>query len=166
MPNNLNGREVKYQYSMNIAIPLTSYNPNNIFLCDTVKNTVMDNSTFTRVLFSNSFVTLVGLHFQLCIKGTRDDFYFQKVRTIFKVEENEEMINIVEKIENNLLSMIRCGKRRITKLSDQLRNGVLRSATHACWDSTGPFFVLKITGIWETEREYGITYKVTDANRR
>lgn len=157
---------MKYQYSMNIAIPLTSYNPHNIFLCDTVKNTVMDNSTFTRVLFSNSFVTLVGLHFQLCIKGTRDDFYFQKVRTIFKVEENEEMINLVERIENNLLSMIRCGKRRITKLSDQLRNGVLRSATHACWDSTGPFFVLKITGIWETEREYGITYKVTDANRQ
>ena len=126
---------------MNLAIPLSSYNPHSIFLCDTVKNTVMDNSTFTRILFSNSYATLVGLHLQLCIKNTKDEFYFQKIRTTFKVEENEEMIRTIERIENNLLCLVRCGKRRVTKLSDQLRNGILRSATHACWDSTGPFFV-------------------------
>ena len=146
-------------------MPLTDYHPRNVFLCDTVPNTVMADSTFTRILFSNESITLVGLHLQLHVEGARDEQYYQKTRTVFDVSTNAGVISFVERIESNILDMIGVNKKRVTKLADQLRHGILRSATHACWSSTGPNFVLKITGVWETDGEYGVTYKVTDATR-
>jgi hypothetical protein len=150
---------------MNIAMPLSSYHPRNVFLCDPVPNTVMADSTFTRILYSDPDITLVGLHLQLCVDGARDEQYYQKTRTVFDVSANAGVISFVERIETNILDMVDIDKKRVTKLSDQLRHGILRSATHASWNSTGPNFVLKVTGIWETDNEYGVTYKVTDATR-
>lgn len=150
---------------MNIAIPMSAYHPRLLFLCEPVPNTVMPDSTFTRILYSDSDITLVGVHLQLHIEGVHDEMHYQKVRTIFDVSANSRAVLSIERIESNILDMIGGGKRRVTKLTDQLKHGILRSATHACWNSGGPDFVLKITGVWETDTEYGITYKVTDATR-
>ena len=151
---------------MNLAIPLSAYNPKNIFLCGRVRNTIVENSTFARLLFSNHYMTTIGIHLQLNVVGAVDEPYYQKLRTIFKVEqENEAMVRQVVSIENNILDLAETGKSRVTKLSDQLRNGILRSSASANWQTNGQSFVLKITGIWETDTECGVTYKVSDATR-
>ena len=151
---------------MNLAMPISSYAPHHVFLCDSVKNTVMDDSTFSRILYSGPLSTLVGIHLQLHVPGASDEHHYQKVRTVFDVAQNASLVKAIQSIETNILDMVDIGKRRVTKLSDQLRHGILRSAAHACWTSHGPDFVLKITGIWETDTEYGVTYKVTDITRR
>lgn len=150
---------------MNIAIPLSAYNPKYLFLCLPVRNTIVEDSTFARLLFSNDFMTTIGIHLQLNVVGATDEPYYQKLRTVFKVDENENMVKHVVNIENSILDLANTGKTRVTKLSDQLRSGILRSSATANWQTKGQNFVLKITGIWETDTDCGVTYKVTDATR-
>ena len=57
-------------------------------MCEPVPNTVMPDSTFTRILYSDSDITLVGVHLQLRIEGGRDETHYQKVRTIFDVSKS------------------------------------------------------------------------------
>ena len=46
---------------MYIVLKLEEFDINNIFFLERVKNTVMDNSNFSRVIYSNNIFTLNGI---------------------------------------------------------------------------------------------------------
>jgi hypothetical protein len=69
------------------------------------------------------------------------------------------MIDNIQLIEEGLLRKI-CiqGKIPQYKIYEQLKNGNIKVFSDTS-DKIGNTFLLKIAGIWETETEYGLTYK-------
>ena len=54
---------------MNLVLDENNYNINNIFFYEPVKNTVMDDSKFIKILYSNEFITLNGIFINFPIKS-------------------------------------------------------------------------------------------------
>ena len=46
---------------MNIAVPINGFNINNVFFQESIKNTIMDNSSFSRVIYSTDFFICNGI---------------------------------------------------------------------------------------------------------
>ena len=47
---------------MNINVPIDKFDINNIFYSEKIKNTVMPDSYFIRIIYSNSLFTLNGVY--------------------------------------------------------------------------------------------------------
>jgi hypothetical protein len=151
---------------MNLAHDLFSFDPKGLFLCDPIKNTVMPNSNFSRVLYSEPSVTFAGLHLLLSIEELKEEQYYQKTRLIFDPNKYSKTVNIVTKIENLILDSVDSRKRRISKLGPQFQLGVLKSIIPSTEVFSSKKYVLKISGVWETETDYGLTYKIIDINHQ
>ena len=50
---------------MNLTIDIDEFNDNNIIFMEPVKNTVMDDYNFIRILYSNSLFTLSGIFIKI-----------------------------------------------------------------------------------------------------
>ena len=50
------------------------------------------------------------------------------------------------------------------KINDQIKNGNIKLFLDSTDKLTNGNFMLKISGIWETETHYGLTYKFLKAN--
>ena len=61
---------------MNIIIPSETFNINNIYFQDPIKNNIFDNSNFIKIIYSNNVLTLncVVIEFNLYLLN-RDIFY-------------------------------------------------------------------------------------------
>ena len=149
---------------MNLAQELHLFNPKGIFLSDPIKNTVMPNSIFSRVLYSEPAATFAGLHLILNIEGLNEEKYYQKSRLIFDPVKYGQMVHTVTRIENLILDSVESRKRRVNKLGPQFQQGILKSTLQANIFPVRSQYVLKISGVWETENDYGLTYKIIEVN--
>ena len=120
---------------MNLVLDYKKYNVDNIFFYDPVKNTVMDDSKFIRIIYSDVNIILNGLY----LKILRSD----------NIDELSENIN---KIENNILMKYHSIKSKSMKIKEQLLYILKKNP----YDN---IFILKISGIWETDMMIGVTYK-------
>ncbi len=150
---------------MNILLTLEEFDENNIFLSEPIRNNLINNGTFVRFLYSTSEVVMNSLHFFLALKTTQSEKYFNKIKFSFSQSQNLDVINNFCWLEHYLLDKF-CPKERKTQkyqLKEQLHSGCLK----ACIDESmteGKQLVLRISGIWMTEAEYGLTFKVHSTN--
>ena len=121
---------------MNLVLDNNTYNVNNIFFYDAVKNTVMDDSKFIRIIYSDENIILNGLYLKILLKDG----------------EIDRASEFVDNIENNILCKYNNTKVKITKLKDQLQYIIKKN-------SVNNMIILKISGIWETDNLIGLTYK-------
>lgn len=148
---------------MYIVLDLKDIDMNRVFYQEKVKNTVMDNSNFLRVVYSNELFTLNGIFVKFDLNLQAMEKSFNKYKCLFDVKLHNAVIMQISSIEKNML----CNPSFATKLpvfriSDQLNNGYLKIFNDAeCKRANG--FVLKIYGIWENDNEYGLTYKFLHA---
>jgi hypothetical protein len=79
------------------------------------------------------------------------------------MDENENEIKKICNIEKNILDKIGIiGKTPIFKITEQLMSSSIKLFTENLNKCTNKQFILKMSGIWENEMEYGITYKFMD----
>ena len=124
----------------------------HLVLHEPVKNQIFNDSTFARIVYSNNVITTNGIVLKLDIKGATIDKRFNKTTIQFNIYNNSDLIAIVQRIERGLLSAIH-RKTPVFGLYNELATG--RIVVHDYND----IVVLKISGIWETELNCGITYK-------
>lgn len=147
---------------MNIAINIKNFSINNIYILDTVKNTVMENSNFIRINYSDDIIILNGIYLSFQLKITALDKYFSKFKCSFNTLHNQFIINKIINIEktllNTLLNTLDYAKKPVYKIKDHISSGNIKlfSNNNNILNDT---FLLKISGFWETDNEFGITYK-------
>jgi hypothetical protein len=124
----------------------------HVVLHEPVKNQIFNDSTFTRIVYSNNVITTNGIVLNLDIKGATIDKRFSKANVQFNIYNNSDLIAVVQRIECELLSVIQ-NKTPVYGLYNELASG--RIVVH---DYDGKILI-KISGIWETELNCGITYK-------
>ena len=146
---------------MNIVTTLDQFSSQSIYFADPIKNTVIPNSNFIRIYYSNKNFTLNGIYILIDFFNTTTEKYYNKYKCQFSISENSETISQLSQIENNiLLKNTIPGKIPQCTLSNQLRSGFMKLFAES--DSNFPTnmkFILKISGLWENMNEYGITYK-------
>lgn len=144
---------------MNIVKNIDQYNEDNVFFLDPIKNNIMNNGNFIRIIYSTSLFVLNGIYINFNFNYTSVDKYYNKYKCLFDVIQYRELIDKLRIIEEGLIKKISIfGKIPQFKIYEQLKNGNIKVFSESS-DKINNTFLLKISGIWETETEYGLTYK-------
>ena len=144
---------------MNIVKNIYQYNEDCVYFCEPIKNNIMNNGNFIRIIYSTSFFILNGIYISIQINYTSVDKYYNKFKCSFDINQYKELIEKLKIIEKGLLKKSGIlGKIPQYKIYEQLKNSNIKVFSDS-FDKIGNTFLLKIAGIWETETEYGLTYK-------
>ena len=144
---------------MNIVKHIEQYNEDCVYFCEPIKNNIMNNGNFIRIIYSNKLFTLNGIYINLNINHTSIEKYYNKYKCSFDVNQYKELINNVRSIEEGILKKLTItDKTPQYKIYEQLKNGNIKVFSDLS-DKIGNMFMLKIAGVWETDTEYGLTYK-------
>lgn len=151
---------------MNVAVDMNEFNINNVFYQKPINNTVMDDSNFIRILYSNELITINGIFIKINLKIESIDAYYNKYRCAYQENLNREVINYIKNLESLILHNYKTSKKPAYKIKEQLDTMSIKIFTETNVRNVPSEFILKISGLWETSTEYGITYKFTNINRQ
>jgi hypothetical protein len=146
---------------MNIVKKIEQYNEDCVYFCEPIKNNIMNTGNFIRIIYSNSLFTLNGIYLILNINFTSVDKYYNKYKFKFDCNTHKELIENIRNIEEGLLKKIYISnKTQQLKIYEQIKHGTIKVFSNN--EKISNHFLLKIAGIWETDTEYGLTYKITN----
>jgi len=151
---------------MNVALDMNEFNINNVFYQKPINNTVMEDSNFIRILYSDELITINGIFVKINLKIESIDAYYNKYRCVYQENFNREVINYIKNLESIILHNYKSSKKPSYKIKDQLDTMSIKIFNETNVRKIPSEFILKISGLWETSTEYGITYKFTNINRQ
>lgn len=148
---------------MNIVKTIEQYNEDGVYFCDPIKNNIMTEGNFIRILYSTPIFILNGVYLSISINQLTIEKYFNKYKCSFDVHSHSTIIDKIRTIEEGILRKINI-KNKIPqcKIFEQVRNGNIKIFSDNI-EKNNNTFLLKIAGIWETECNYGLTYKFIKA---
>jgi len=136
---------------MIIYTKLDTYNSNYIFFGDIIKNTVIVNGKFIRIIYSNEIYTLSGLYILLPLANIK------KINSnTCTINNNNLCIKNLCNIEKDILDKHNTSKTKEYKLREQLNKNIIK-----IFNSKNTFkkIIIKISGLWEDDNSCGLTYK-------
>jgi len=144
---------------MNIILTTEQYDENFVYFCDPIKNNIMNDGYFIRIIYSTPIFILNGIYLSININHLTIEKYYNKFKCCFDVNVYKEMIETLQTLETNLIKKVNIkGKIPQYKIYEQMKNGHLKIFSENI-DKINNTFLLKIAGIWETDLYYGLTYK-------
>jgi len=160
-----------YLRKMNIlALPLDNYDPNFLYCLDSKPNLIM-NGNFTKINYTHPHFTMNGLFILVPITSTFIEHSSENtnfVRFDPLSLPNKSIIDRVIKIEHDILSYYSsffcCTKSTSLSMTKQFSKGKLKingetNSSSSIHTIPPILIILKISGVWETEFEYGITFR-------
>ena len=148
---------------MNIVLNIKDINTENIYLLESKKNIIMDGS-FTKLLYSNHFLTMNSIYCITNIEIINNEIINKNFST-YTIYSTPEMIQECYDLEKNIINYYK-NEFNITKDSNFLLYKQLLSYKIKLYKESNispinviPSIILKISGLWETDTEVGITYK-------
>jgi hypothetical protein len=150
---------------MNVVENIEQYNEKNIYFCEPIKNNVMNNGNFIRIIYSNDIFILNGVNLFVKLYDVVYEKYYNKYKCSFNLITQSRLIDTVKQIEEELLEKVNIrNKIPQFKIYEQLKNGNIKLFMENSENLTNGDFMLKISGVWETDTNYGLTYKFIKAN--
>ena len=146
-------------YNMLLTFNINDIYDSYIILCDPIKNTVIENSKFIRIIYSDKLVTTNGIYIIIPFQDIRIDNNFNnKYKCSFDIEKNKQLLKQINDIEKLILNKVVLSKNKAKtyKLSENIYNGNIKVFNETDNISN---IILKISGIWEDNYSYGLTYK-------
>jgi hypothetical protein len=145
--------------SCKLVKTIEQYNDDFVYFCEPIKNNIMSDGEFIRIIYSTPLFVLNGIYIVININLTNIDKYYNKFKCSFDVYQYRETIDNIRIIEEGLLKKVNIyGKIPQHKIYEQLKNGNIKVFSDSS-DKINNTFLLKIAGIWDTDTEYGLTYK-------
>jgi hypothetical protein len=163
---------------MNIILDYNQIEYKNIYFNEPIENTIINNGYFIKLIYSNNDIILNGIYLDLKLKIKSKDFFYKKIRFNFNYDDNANLINNLIKIEKNILSTYNSTKKhklvvekifrenfiKVYPLFNNNSNNIigeltqekLRELDHSRFNN----LVFKISGLWETSSEVGLTFKI------
>ena len=123
---------------MNIVQKIDEFSTNDIILCEPIKNTIMDNSNFIRIIISNKNIIINGIYLYFNIKAKNycektptyssfDKQKFKKMLFLISNDSNREVIDKLKTIEKQiLLKTNNVHKKKSLKLGNNLDEGIIK----------------------------------------
>ncbi len=151
---------------MNIALNINQFHSNNIYFCDPIKNNVVSDGLFIRIIYSNDYFVTNGINLFVQLQDLSIEKFYNKYKCSFNLFNNRKIIENIQQIEENILKNINIKNKIIQKtLTEQLRIGNIKIFSENIDMTNNYLFVLKISGIWETDTHIGLTFKFSKINQ-
>jgi len=150
---------------MNVVLKLNQYSEKHVYFCEPIKNTIMNDGNFIRILYSTNHVVFNGIYLLITLNDIICEKYYNKYKYIFNInnEFHKNLIENLKNIEENILKNINIeNKIPQFKITEQLKNGYIKLFQNIQTNNQinqDYKFILKISGIWENNHNYGLTYK-------
>ena len=119
-----------------LVLDMNSYSPNGFHYLETKQNMIMDG-VFTKLVYVDAHFTMNSVFIACCFQQDAGKY---------------ASVNSILQLEKELLSQYMLRKKC------QEKNPVYKIESHI-WIKLQENSILKISGIWETENEFGLTYK-------
>lgn len=153
---------------MNITYDIEKYNKKNIFFLETKQNMLMDGK-FTKLLFSDNIFTTIGIFLNIQFNSSSISQINKKCILRFdKNDINMKIINNLANIERTILQYYKnlnnCNKEVNYLLYNTLMNGSIKLYVKQYNNLSNLKYIIKISGVWENDKEVGITYKFLEIN--
>jgi hypothetical protein len=149
----------------------TGYNLANIHFLDKKTNIIMDG-VFSKILFSNSYITMNGLFFDFPIKHVMTNRVYARDILQLDVINNKDILQKIIDIERQLLQYYSQyfnvhNKTIAFNLKNQINSGSIKyyKSYDYSYESKQQFYI-KISGIWENSNEIGITFKIIEYQKK
>ena len=145
---------------MIIVHSIKQHNTDFVYFLEPIKNNIIQNGQFIRILYSTDIISLNGIYINLDLKFTFIEKYYNKIKCSFDIDNeiNKNYVLLIRNMEINLIKKINI-KDKIPqfKLYEQIKSGIIKIYDEAYVANDN--IILKIAGIWETDTHYGLTYK-------
>jgi len=148
---------------MNLVKRIDQYNKKHLFFCEPIKNNIMNDGNFIRILYSTENIILNGIYLLINLNDIICDRYYSKYKCSFNTNNHKELIENLKIIEEEILQKYKINKTPSYKIYEQLRFGFIKIFADV-GNKQNCSFILKISGIWETQQNYGLTYKFIKIN--
>jgi len=153
-------------YVMYLTIPSNKFEINNIIISDKSKNNVIENSFFYRIYYSNNIVSMNGIYIKFNLYDLGIEEYYNKIKCNFSRydERNKQVINKLVEIEHEILkNYIQLTQNPVYTIREQLVNYYIKlfhkDSNKLHGNLARLSVVLKISGIWLTNKEHGLTFR-------
>jgi hypothetical protein len=158
---------------MNVILDISNFQVGYLYFLQPKQNMIMDG-TFSKIIYSNNIFSLNSIYLYLPL----DILSVEKTGNKFTAKlldspANHNVAQEISKIECRIIEYYKQihpnknSKGAITSIHKQLLSGNLRLYKNynvINEDTKNSIqFVLKISGIWESHAEVGLTYKILDA---
>jgi hypothetical protein len=147
-------------------------NLKHLYFSEPIQNSIIHDSYFIRMNYSDNDVSLTGLILPVKLSFITISKSFNKNIIIYDLHSNKEVISnicrletlILEKYNNFLNSKSASNTLKIPvyNLSTQMKSCSIKLFSDIDKRTQECNIILKISGIWENIREYGITFKFMD----
>jgi len=162
---------------MNLVLDYSQFQIGNVHFLDTKTNIIIDG-IFTKMVYLDDIVSLNAIYIVFPCKCYIDrSMNRNNVMFSLNTFENQEIIELEASILNNYMKYYQISKRMNTSLASQISNGRTRLYKEGTprmndgsantngnepEDNSHIQIVLKISGVWETDDEIGITHKFVE----
>ena len=149
---------------MYISLNTNQYDINNVIISEKTKNNIMTNGDFYRLYYSTEDIILNGLHISFELKNISIEKYFNKIKCIFDNNDyNNNTVFLLKNIEKKLLERYTgINRDSVYRIGEQLENKFIKIFDDN-YISIKRYksikFVLKVSGIWSSQIEYGLTFR-------
>ena len=152
---------------MFLCIDIDDFEKKNLLINNKVRNNIITNSFFYRLYYSNDNFISNGIVIHFCLNDIFIEKYFNKTKITFNKLNNSNIIKKINNLESELLSSLNINKEQKFLLREQLENGFIK-LVHDKIDNKPKniHLVIKISGIWESKTEYGLTFRCIKVNQK
>ena len=150
---------------MFLTLATEQFKTNNILFSEKVDNKVINNSDFYRIIYSDDICVMSGLHIHFDLVNINIERYFNKIKCCILDNNNTAIIQILKDIESHILDKFNITKKMkkpVYNIAQQLKNNFIKIYTNkyiSYGEKSNLSLLLKISGIWESVDEYGITFR-------
>jgi hypothetical protein len=143
---------------------LVTIHPENItkeyiYFNEPIQNNIMNESRYIRILYSTPNIVFNGIHVLINLTIDNIERQYNKNILYYNIEKNTKAISSIKKIEKIILKKYNSLKTPSYNLSELLDGGVIRLFTDLMEKKKVINIILKISGLWEDDETYGVTYK-------
>ena len=146
---------------MNLVLDINNIDIINVSFLEKKDNTIVEG-IFSKIIYTDEFVTLNGIFIDFPLEIVHTDKMINKNYLFFTLQSNYNIISKIQELETKLIDCYNIEKnickKNVFNLYNQLISGKIKIYNNA-YNSKNNHIVLKISGLWETTNEIGITYK-------
>ena len=161
---------------MNLLLDVNDISVKNFYYLDTKRNVIIDGN-FTKIIYSTECFSLNGAYFEFPIEISQLEKYGNKttIRINPMSRLNTHLIHSFSKLEAAIIDAYKVNtsspSKSVYNLTKQMQSGIMKIYKEFSYqdtkeidtqyhDKTPIKCILKMSGLWESSNEIGITFKL------
>lgn len=157
---------------MFLTINSKKFNIKNVFFDKPIINNILPNSNFVKLSYSTNLFTMNGIYIDINLDFISIKQSLHKLYFFYDIKKNMNNIQYINSIERDILlfashtiTILKYSRKKpIFNINNHLNLSFIKvndKTDTECKNKTSTKYkiVLKISGIWITENEYGLIYK-------